>query len=94
MGVRCFDTGGGHSAPLDHSVSVLASVDLVDSHIMVASWRRAAADCIPGPIPLPLLGNSIRAFRNRTQLHKLLSDEKYRKYGPIVRVWLVGMMVR
>lgn len=75
-------------------ISYLKLKELLSNKFTSYRWQAAfLKDGISGPTPLPLFGNSLFALRHLRTIHHHLFKKEYEGFGPIARVWLVGMLV-
>ena len=74
----------------DWQTILIASAILLVLYFCASSYRsKNWYGNVPGPTPLPLLGNIVDMIRHRGQMH-LQMDEYYRKYGKVFTVTFIG----
>ena len=74
----------------DWQTILIASAILLVLYFCASSYRsKNWYGNVPGPTPLPLLGNIVDMIRHRGQMH-LQMDEYYRKYGKLFTVTFIG----
>ncbi|GLH07857.1 Uncharacterized protein GBIM_13260 [Gryllus bimaculatus] len=73
-------------------LALLALIIVLPYYLMFMSGRARLVSSIPGPIPLPFIGNALEFGMNGVDLLRIMISLRH-KFGSIVRCWLGPYLV-